>query len=178
MAESDTTRRGFIGLLVLGYSGLALWVGGIAVSFLKFLFPNAIYEAPQKFKVDGPDDYPLGSITLILGRKVWIGHYEEGFAAIIAVCTHLGCKPNWHPERSHEVFGHGLFECPCHGSKFDRYARNFAGPAPYPLYRATLTLGPDDRLFVDKTIKLKPKVRMVEGLEVDETKAPEFFLSL
>lgn len=178
MAESDTTRRGFIGLLVLGYSGLALWVGGSALSFLKYLFPNATYEAPQKFKVDAPADYPLGSITYILGRKVWVGHYAEGFAAIIAVCTHLGCKPNWHPERKHEVYGEGLFECPCHGSKFDRYARNFAGPAPFPLFRATLTLGPDGRLFVDKTTKLEPKVKMVGGVEVDETKEPDFFLAL
>ena len=178
MAGTETTRRGFIGLLVLGYSGLGLWLAGSAMSFLKFLFPNAIYEAPQRFKVDTPDAYPLGSITYILGRKVWIGHYPEGYAAIIAVCTHLGCKPNWHPERKHEVFGDGLFECPCHGSKYDRYARNFAGPAPFPLRRATLTLGLDGRLFVDKTVKLEPIVKVVGGLEIDETKEPDFFLHL
>lgn len=157
---------------------MAAYVGGSALSFLKFLFPNATYEPPQRFKVGKPEEYPLGSITFITGRQVWIGHYPEGFAAIIAVCTHLGCKPNWHPEQKHEDFGQGLFECPCHGSKYDRYARQFAGPAPFPMERATLALEPDGRILVDKTAKLKPKIKIVGGAEVDQTKLPEFFLTV
>ena len=174
----NANRRGFIGLLVLGYATLALYLGGSLLSFLRFLFPNATYEPPQRFKAARPSDYPMGSITFLKGRGVWIGHYAEGFAAIIAKCTHLGCKPNWHPNLVHEVFGAGLFECPCHGSKYDRYARNFYGPAPYPMLRATLSLGTDGRLEVDKSNPLSPKVRVEAGIEVDETKAPEFFLVL
>ncbi len=173
-----TNRRGFIGLLVLGYSSVALYVGGSLLSFLKFLFPNATYEPPQKFKAGAPSVYPEGSITFLTGRGVWIGHYPEGYAALIAKCTHLGCKPNWHPELVHEVFGAGLFECPCHGSKYDRYARNFYGPAPYPLLRANLSLAPDGRLEVDKSDTLSPKVKIVAGQEIDETKDPAFFLTL
>ena len=177
MAEKKTTRRGFVGLLVLAYSSIALYVGGSLLAFLRFLFPYAIYEPPQKFKVGTPEDYPVGTITLITGRGLWIGSYAEGFAGIIAKCTHLGCKPNWFPLKS-GPFGRGIFECPCHGSKYDKYARNFAGPAPAPMRRATLSLSPDGRIEVDKTSVLEPKVKMEDGKELDETKLEAFFLKI
>ena len=173
-----TNRRGFIGLLVLGYATAALYIGGSLLSFLRFLFPNATYEPPQKFKAGKPSAYLRGTITFLTGRGVWIGNYPEGYTAIIAKCTHLGCKPNWHPEMVHEVFGKGLFECPCHGSKYDRYARNFYGPAPFPMLRATLGVSPEGLFEVDKSKSLSPRVKIVKGKEVDETKDAAFFLSI
>ena len=177
MQDKETSRRGFIGLLVIAYSSIALYIGGALVSFLRFLFPYAIYEPPQKFKVGKPEDYPIGTITLITGRGLWIGSYSEWFAGLIAKCTHLGCKPNWFPLKDGPL-GQGIFECPCHGSKYDKYARNFAGPAPFPLRRAKLSLAPDGRLEVDKTEVLEPKVKMQDGIEIDETKMEDFFLKI
>ena len=37
-------------------------------------------------------------------------------------CPHLGCQLEWNPdERS--------WDCPCHGSRFDRFGRLLSGPA-------------------------------------------------
>ena len=50
----------------------------------------------------------------------------------VAICTHLGCVPNFMPQP--ETLGPGWpggFLCPCHGSRYDLSARVFDGsPAP------------------------------------------------
>lgn len=52
----------------------------------------------------------------------------------IALCTHLGCVPNFRPETSPDDLGAawlGGYYCPCHGSRFDLAGRVFKGvPAP------------------------------------------------
>ena len=37
-------------------------------------------------------------------------------------CTHMGCKLAWNPQE-------GTWDCPCHGSRFDREGRLLDGPA-------------------------------------------------
>lgn len=57
---------------------------------------------------------------------------KDEYLVLLAVCTHLGCAPQYKPEVgavSHDWLG-GFF-CPCHGSKFDLAGRVFQGvPAP------------------------------------------------
>ncbi|GAQ84570.1 cytochrome b6-f complex iron-sulfur subunit [Klebsormidium nitens] len=43
--------------------------------------------------------------------------------ALRAVCTHMGCTPDW-------VAGDGKFECPCHGSQYNARGEVVEGPAP------------------------------------------------
>jgi glycine/D-amino acid oxidase-like deaminating enzyme/nitrite reductase/ring-hydroxylating ferredoxin subunit len=45
-----------------------------------------------------------------------------------AVCPHFGCIVAWNSTERH-------WECPCHGSRFDRYGNNVNGPAAAPLSR-------------------------------------------
>jgi cytochrome b6-f complex iron-sulfur subunit len=59
-------------------------------------------------------------------------------------CTHLGCKPNFCPTNF-------WFECPCHGSRYDRLGIKVAdlGPAPRSLDRFAHVVSADGVLTVD-----------------------------
>lgn len=65
--------------------------------------------------------------------RLWISHSSEGFLALYAVCTHLGCLPKW-------VATNMRFECPCHGSKFELNGKYIEGPAPRSLDRFRTTI--------------------------------------
>jgi Rieske Fe-S protein len=65
--------------------------------------------------------------------------------ALIAICTHLGCPPNW-------LEAQNKFKCPCHGSGYYKDGINFEGPTPRPLERAKIFLDPDDgQIVIDKS---------------------------
>lgn len=69
----------------------------------------------------------------VADAEAWVVK-RKGDGAIAALddrCTHLGCRPNWSPERR-------LFECPCHGSEFDLDGAVKRGPAKLPLARLSL----------------------------------------
>lgn len=57
------------------------------------------------------------------------------FGVLVGVCTHLGCIPNFEPEKAQvSPDWEGGYFCPCHGSKYDLAGRVFRGvPAPYNL---------------------------------------------
>jgi hypothetical protein len=63
----------------------------------------------------------------------------------------LGCTPSW-------LDAEQKYKCPCHGSGFYITGINFEGPAPRPLERVGLTLGPDGMLEVDKSLKFQEEL--------------------
>ena len=69
-------------------------------------------------------------------------------AALIAVCTHLGCTPNW-------LSSDQKFKCPCHGSGFEKSGINIEGPAPRPLERYRIELASDGQIQIDKNTKFQ-----------------------
>ena len=103
----------------------------------RFMFPNVLYEPPQQFKAGFPNEYGLGVDERWKEKfGVWIvrtaddiEQHVSGFYALITVCTHLGCTPNW-------LSAENKFKCPCHGSGYRLTGVNFEGPAPRPLERA------------------------------------------
>jgi cytochrome b6-f complex iron-sulfur subunit len=133
-------RRQFFSMLGNGSIFIAL-AGTVAFTY-KYLFPNVLFEPPTAFKAGNPGDFPEDSFNFIEERKVFVVHDKNGFFAISAVCTHLGCTVRWMNEEKQ-------FHCPCHGSFFSPEGRVKGGPAPRPLDCFAMRTGPDGKLIVD-----------------------------
>lgn len=142
----EVSRRDFLNEVTLG--ALAIAGLGSAVVTYQYFSPNVLFEPPTTFRAGNPDLYPLNSVTYLPDQQVYIVRTKDGFYAVSAVCTHLGCITQWHPE-------HDLIECPCHGSKFREDGTKVAGPAPRPLPHFSITLTPDGELLVDKLETVK-----------------------
>lgn len=140
------TRRNFISWLAVGWIAFGAGAGAALTAFLRFLFPNVLFEPPTSFEAGIPDDYLIGRVDERWKIKygVWIVRSEDGFYALSTICTHLGCIPNW-------LEGEGKFKCPCHGSGFYKNGINFEGPAPRPLERYRIALAEDGQILVDKS---------------------------
>lgn len=135
----------------LAWTALGVGFGTSLLALARFMFPNTLNEPPSKFKVGPPSDYPLNTVSVKWKPQhgVWIVHTNryDGrnmIYALAAVCTHLGCTPNWSD-------GDTKFKCPCHGSGFEMSGIHFEGPAPRPLERVAISLAPDGMLEVDKS---------------------------
>ena len=143
-------RRGWLSM-GLGWGAFLLGaVPAAATMFLRYLFPNVLFEPPQSFKAGYPDEYTIGAINETFKEKygVWIGRTNDYVYALSTVCTHLGCTPNW-------LAGESKFKCPCHGSGFRKNGVHFEGPAPRPLERYWIGLASDGQILIDKNIKFQ-----------------------
>jgi cytochrome b6-f complex iron-sulfur subunit len=162
--EPAAGRRDFMKMaLPVGWVAFSAAAASSLVATARFLFPNVLFEPPQAFKAGFPGEYNVGEVDTRWkdAFSVWIVREPEGFYALIAVCTHLGCSPNW-------LAAENKFKCPCHGSGFYRTGVNFEGPAPRPLERARIVLADDGQILVDKSVKFQQ--------EKGEWDNPESFL--
>ena len=145
--EGEVSRRDFfseISLAALGIAGL----GAGAVAY-QYLSPNVLFEPSPSFRAGNPDLFPVNSVTYLQEQQVYIVRTADGFCAVSAVCTHLGCITQWKPEADQ-------IQCPCHGSKFKSDGTKVAGPAPQPLPHFAISLTLDGELLVDKLQTVKP----------------------
>ncbi len=149
---SGVTRRGLFSWAAAGWVGFTAAVGGCMTAFGRFMIPNVLYEPPTQFKVGKPEDFQKGAVDERFKESngVWIVWEDDNhLVAIIAVCTHLGCPPNW-------LGPLNKFKCPCHGSGYYKSGVNFEGPTPRPLERAAIWIDPDDgQVVVDKSRKFR-----------------------
>ena len=148
--ESAARRRLMALSLPLGWTAFTAAMTSGLVASGRFMFPNVLFEPPQAFKIGFPSEFNVGEVDTRFKDAfgVWIVREVEGFYALIATCTHLGCSPNW-------LAAENKFKCPCHGSGFYRSGVNFEGPAPRPLERARIVLSDDGQVLVDKAMKFQ-----------------------
>lgn len=132
-------RRKFLGVL----TGSTFAIAGIGTSItaVSYLRPNVLFEPPTKFPVGKPEEIPVGMLIVMPAQKIYVVHAEEGFIAMSAVCTHLGCMTRYDQANKRLV-------CPCHGSVFSTAGVVSDGPAPKPLGRMHIELK-DGQLIVD-----------------------------
>jgi cytochrome b6-f complex iron-sulfur subunit len=145
------TRRQFFNRGIVGVFGLGLTVFG--VTNIAFLWPSLSAGFGSKIRVGGLQDilaqiretrepfyvpegrfyvvpYPssaLGEAEDVYSGGVLAG-MEAGVVALYQKCVHLGCRVPWCKSSQ-------WFECPCHGSKYNRAGEHKAGPAPRGLDR-------------------------------------------
>lgn len=148
VVRSEVSRRDFLNDVAAGALGIA-GLGAMAVTY-GYLSPNALFEPSTTFRAGNPDLYPVNSVTFNQDQQVYIVRTQEGFYAVSAVCTHLGCITQWKPDAN-------LIACPCHGSKFKSDGTKVEGPAPRSLPHFGITLTPDGELLVDKMETIKPE---------------------
>jgi cytochrome b6-f complex iron-sulfur subunit len=142
--KASVSRRDFLGLASAGVvilSSLTALAG-----ILRIAKPDVHYEESKKFKIGKPENFPVGTIKKLEDKKVHIFSDENGLHAITSVCTHLGCLVAMTDKG---------FQCPCHGSKYDRDGRVIAGPAPRNLPWLEISESEDGTLVVDAAKEVK-----------------------
>jgi cytochrome b6-f complex iron-sulfur subunit len=101
--------------------------------------------------------YPKDPTALAAAKKVYKpAIYKDmsdlGIVALYQRCVHLGCRVPFCPTSQ-------WFECPCHGSKYNRVGEKKAGPAPRGLDRFYATQSGDSSIVIDTgTIFLGPPI--------------------
>lgn len=151
MVEKRVDRRRFLTIVAQGTLGAAAVVAiGQVIRFLSFEPPNSTSTV---ISVGQPANYPRNSLLYAAEARVYVGRDAQGFYALDAVCTHLGCLVEPKEE--------GGFVCPCHESQFDALGQVEAGPATQPLPYLHLWLDEEEgQLFVDRSEPVEPTVRL------------------
>ena len=145
MKEAGLDRRQFF--IKVGLGSVAIAAAGTAAFAYQFLSPNVLYEPSPVVNAGKPDRYPADSVTLDPQTGIFVVNSPQGFFALQATCTHLGCLTAWKPEL-------GIIACPCHGSKFKRDGTKIEGPAPRPLPWLRMWLSDEGDLMVDRAALL------------------------
>lgn len=121
------SRREFLNYAWGAAMGVAVVEAGVA-SFL-FALPRfkagefgGLFAVGAGSGMPGTDAPPLRN----LDGQFWLSNEPDGVRALYRVCTHLGCLYEWKDQTFR-------FECPCHGSKFEKSGVYIEGPAPRSL---------------------------------------------
>lgn len=154
--ELGIARRQFLNRAIVKTVGLS--VGAFGAACLGFLWPTgaggfggkinagAITDINDAIEADAkpfyvPEarayivQYPKGDLPAakkIYSATTYTG-MEQGLVALYQRCVHLGCRVPWCQSSQ-------WFECPCHGSKYNRVGEKKAGPAPRGLDRFAITV--------------------------------------
>jgi cytochrome b6-f complex iron-sulfur subunit len=143
--ELGVTRRQFFNRGIL--TGFALSLGGFGAAALAFVWPSGAGGSGTKVNVGSLDQiqkdlddkkpfynasakvyiqpYPKADVkkaAKVYASTVTAG-MAQGFVALYQKCPHLGCRVPWCQTSQ-------WFECPCHGSKYNRVGEKRGGPAP------------------------------------------------
>jgi cytochrome b6-f complex iron-sulfur subunit len=174
-SDEVVTRRDFFTLV--GWGGFLAAMAGVGVGSFKFYVPTVLYEPPTTFKIGPPKDYGVGvDVRWKAIGQFWVVKEDGGMYALVSICRHLGCTPNWFPDQER-------FRCPCHGSIYDINGNVRGGPAPRTLWRAAISLDPvDGQIIVNTSVRQDPDPKSIEGIAVyvdpSTRKNPPYYINV
>jgi cytochrome b6-f complex iron-sulfur subunit len=137
-------------ILRVGFAtAVALGVTELVASLAPYLWVTRIIGLGAPVAVGSADDilkqFAATNDRPILFRegRFFLLHAPGGIIAAYRKCTHLGCTVPFNTAKD-------LFECPCHGSRFDKHtAVVVRTPAPKPLQLFHISESPSGALIVD-----------------------------
>jgi cytochrome b6-f complex iron-sulfur subunit len=159
------TRRQFLNRSIVGFMTFGL--SGFGAAVVAFLWPSASGGFGSKINVGNVEDVKArirdaeGFLYVPEGR-MWVTEYptdklpkaeavyspsvlagmEAGLVALWQTCPHLGC-------RVPQCLTSQWFECPCHGSKYNRVGEKRGGPAPRGMDRFAMSVDGSGSFIVD-----------------------------
>ncbi|NIM61081.1 MAG: Rieske 2Fe-2S domain-containing protein [Acidobacteria bacterium] len=122
---------------------------GAGVLAADYLRPRALFEPPTRFTAGAINAFALGSVLLNEAHSVYVMRLQEGFRALSAVCTHLGCITRYRPDER-------IIACPCHGSRFALDGEVLAGPAPRSLPLFEMDVSSRGEVMIDTAVEVPP----------------------
>lgn len=127
--QQPLSRRGLFKYILLGFSALAT-AGGVLTPVIAYLWPpkRSGGQAGGRIAVAATADVPegQGQVFSVANKPVLVVHTPDGFKALSATCTHLGCIVFWNEQRQ-------VIQCPCHEAFFNTNGAVISGPPPGPL---------------------------------------------
>jgi len=118
---SDLDRRKFLSRAWKGGAAL-LAVAGTWTSW-DLLRPGLAAGFGAQVKSVSPDAVPADTVLEIRQARAYLTKVNDEVVALSEICPHLGCRVPF-------CASSGEFECPCHGSKFNRAGDYLEGPSP------------------------------------------------
>jgi cytochrome b6-f complex iron-sulfur subunit len=143
--DGSLDRRGFLKYVaLLSFSGVAT-AAGVLTPIIAYLWPpkkgGGVAEA--RVAVASTADLPVGTgeVYSVNNKPVIVIHTTDGYLALSATCTHLGCIVFWNEQRQ-------VIACPCHEAYFNTNGAVISGPPPAPLagYRVQVE---GDQIYVE-----------------------------
>ena len=143
-ADRLVSRRGLIKYVLLGFSAVAT-AGGVLTPIVAYLWPpkQASAGGGSRVAVAATADLPVGKgqVFSVNNKPVIVIHTPDGYRALSAVCTHLGCILLWNEQRA-------VIACPCHEAYFNTNGAVISGPPPAPLVEFRVQVE-GDQIYVE-----------------------------
>jgi len=132
MGRRDFLNRGW-------KAGVALIGAAAAWTTWDLLRPLPGSALGGSVKTIAPSEVPTNTTVYVQAAQTFLTRIGDDVVALRQKCPHLGCTVSWCENA-------GEFECPCHGSTFNRAGEVRSGPSPRGLDRYAVTVSDD---FVD-----------------------------
>jgi cytochrome b6-f complex iron-sulfur subunit len=126
--------------------GLAAVAVAAAWTSWDFLQPTIPVGFGGKVNGGSPDQVPEGGVLSILSARTYLTKEGDEILALWSRCPHLGCRVPWCESA-------GEFECPCHGTRFNRIGEHRSGPAPRGMDRFPVSVE-GDQVVIDTGVVL------------------------